>query len=510
MFPFITLEEHYVSVKARETDTVDDYASFPQHMVTKLRSLGDERIQDLDKGNVSLQVISHSPGTRSPAVCLAANDELAAAISKNPTRMAGFATLPMKEPEEAAKELERCVRDLAFVGALVDNHADGKFYDDERFWTVFEKANELDVPIYIHPTYAADSMMEHYKGNYDDAIAVALSAYGWGWHADTGLHILKLFASGLFDRFPEVKIVVGHMGELLPFQLERVIAIADRFGKKRGFREVWNKNIWITTSGMFALAPLACLLQTTSIDRVLYSVDYPFSSNEKGLDFFKEIEKSGLIAGEDLEKFAYRNAQSLLRVKAQALLAPWPDTTLSHIQVSPATDETKMMADQTWDVHTASEDMLTELCHQTEKLNGIIGGYKEAIRVIKLSNGIAVKIGRGVTAAEARTQEFAHQNVDPSIVHVPQVYRFFERDYDPRWSSSKGYLFMDPWDALYQKPLIEATNTLLSLTDEERRLARLVQIARSVSLRYSFDIDKRSFGLPEGFSSLPPLPPLGQ
>ncbi|OBT86007.1 hypothetical protein VE02_06393 [Pseudogymnoascus sp. 03VT05] len=319
MLPFITLEEHYVSVKARETDAVDDYASFPQHMVTKLRSLSDERIQDLDKGNVSLQVISHSPGTRSLAVCSAANDELAAAISKNPTRMAGFATLPMKEPAQAAKELERCVRDLAFVGALVDNHADGQFYDDERFWIVFEKANELDVPIYIHPTYAADSMMDHYKGNYEDAIAVALSAYGWGWHADTGLHILKLFASGLFDRFPEVKIVIGHMGELLPFQLERVIAISDRFGKKRGLREVWNKNIWITTSGMFALAPLACLLQTTSIDRVLYSVDYPFSSNEKGLEFFKEIEKSGLIAGEDLEKFAFRNAEDLLRVKARAL-----------------------------------------------------------------------------------------------------------------------------------------------------------------------------------------------
>ena len=101
------------------------------------------------------------------------------------------------------------------------------------------------------------------------------------------------------------------------------------------------------------------------------------------------------------------------------------------------------MADDTWDVHTASEDMLTELCHQTEKLNGMIGGYKEAIRVIKLSNDIAVKFGRGVTAAEARMQEFTHQNANPRIVHVPQVYRFFERDYDPRWSSSEGYLFME-------------------------------------------------------------------
>ncbi|ELR05314.1 hypothetical protein GMDG_07297 [Pseudogymnoascus destructans 20631-21] len=136
---------------------------------------------------------------------------------------------------------------------------DGQFYDDERFLTVFEKANELDVRLALRT---------------------------WG-------SCFRFSSRGLL-------------------RLQTI-------GKKRGFREVWNKNIWITTSGMFALAPLACLLKTTSIDRVLYSVDYPFSSNEKGLEFFKEIEKSGLIAGEDLEKFAFRNAQDLLRVKAQAL-----------------------------------------------------------------------------------------------------------------------------------------------------------------------------------------------
>ncbi|KFY28443.1 hypothetical protein V491_00456 [Pseudogymnoascus sp. VKM F-3775] len=101
------------------------------------------------------------------------------------------------------------------------------------------------------------------------------------------------------------------------------------------------------------------------------------------------------------------------------------------------------MADTTWDVHTATEDMLIELCHQTGKLNGIIGGYKGAIRVIKLSNDIAVKIGRSVTAAEARTQEFAYENVNPSIVHVPRVHRFFEQDCDSQWGSSEGYLFME-------------------------------------------------------------------
>ncbi|KAJ9197916.1 hypothetical protein DTO166G4_2500 [Paecilomyces variotii] len=316
MLPLITLEEHYVSSKVREAETEDHYAGFPRHIVTKLQSLDDERIQDLDNGNVSLQVISHGPGDRPPHLCVLANDDLASAISRHPTRLAGFAMLPMSEPVAAAKELERCVRELGFVGALIDNTASGVFYDDERFWTVFEKAQELDVPIYIHPTFAADGAMEHYRGNYDESIALALSAYGWGWHSETALHILKLYASGLFDRFPKIKIVIGHMGEMLPFQLERVITISQRWGRERGLREVWRDNIWITTSGMFALPPLACLLQTTSIEHVLYSVDYPFSMNEKGFQFFEEIRKSGLIAGEDLEKFAFRNAENLLHVKA--------------------------------------------------------------------------------------------------------------------------------------------------------------------------------------------------
>ncbi|KAB8076262.1 hypothetical protein BDV29DRAFT_200347 [Aspergillus leporis] len=321
MLPLITLEEHYTSPKVREAypEIREQYAKFPPHIASKLESLGNERIRDLDNGNVFLQVISHGPGNISPSVCSAANDDLASAIARSPTRLAGFAMLPMSKPGAAVKELERCVTKLGFVGALVDNHVEGEFYDAERFWPIFEKAQELDVPIYIHPSPASDSMMEYYKGNYDDSVALALSAYGWAWHTETGLHVLRLFASGMFDRFPKLKIVIGHMGEMLPFQLDRVFAIAERWGKReRVLREVWRNNIWITTSGMFSLAPLACLLQTTTIDHVLYSVDYPFSSNEKGLAFLEEIRKSGLIAGADLELFAYKNAENLLGVKARS------------------------------------------------------------------------------------------------------------------------------------------------------------------------------------------------
>ncbi|KAA8646459.1 hypothetical protein EYZ11_000267 [Aspergillus tanneri] len=320
MLPLITLEEHYVSPKVRESNTEAQaqYAAFPAHILSKLECLGDERIRDLDKGHVSVQVISHGPGDASPTICTAANDDLATAISRHPTRLAGFAILPMREPSAAAQELQRCVTQLGFVGALVENHLNGQFYDDEQFWPVFEKAHELNVPIYIHPTFASDSMLEHYKGNYDNSVALALSAYGWGWHSETGHHILRLFASGLFDRFPRLKIVIGHMGEMLPFQLDRIFAVAERWGAKmRDLREVWRSNIWVTTSGMFSLPPLACLLQTMPIDHVLYSVDYPFSPNERGAEFLEKIEKSGLIVGQDLELFAFKNAENLLGVKAR-------------------------------------------------------------------------------------------------------------------------------------------------------------------------------------------------
>ncbi|TVY12872.1 Decarboxylase orsB [Lachnellula arida] len=320
MLPLITLEEHFISTQVRLGKKDAHDADFPPSFTSKFESLGDERIQDMDNGSVSLQVLSHAPLDAPPAACVDINNELALAISQNPDRLAGFATLPMADPKAAAAELSRCVTKLGFLGALINNHLHGQYYDDERFWPVFEKAQELDVPMYIHPTYPSAAMLEPYKGNYDDRIASQLSAYGWGWHADTGLHILRLFASGFFDRFPRIKIIIGHMGELLPFQLDRIAGISRMWGeKKRGLMEVWRSNIWITTSGMFSLAPLACLLRTTTIDHVMYSVDYPFSSTEKGKSFIEEIRKSGLMSAEDLEKFAYRNAEALLRVKARSL-----------------------------------------------------------------------------------------------------------------------------------------------------------------------------------------------
>jgi predicted TIM-barrel fold metal-dependent hydrolase len=212
---------------------------------------------------------------------------------------------------------------LDFAGALVDYHVNGEFYDNERFWPVFQKAEELDAPMYIHPSFLTEEHARHYDGNYNGnnkKIGLTLGAFGWGWHSETALSILKLFASGFFDRFPKCKFVIGHMGEMIPFQLERIFNASESWGLKRGLREVWTQNIWVTTSGMFALPPFECFLRTMDISHVLYSVSYPFSSNETGLAFFKEVQRSGLLSEHDLQKFAYQNAEHLLGIKVGSVM----------------------------------------------------------------------------------------------------------------------------------------------------------------------------------------------
>lgn len=318
MLPLITLEEHYISLALPPgADDLASHMELPPQLQSKLSDLGSERIKDLDAGSISLQVLSHGPLDANASVCAKVNGELKAAITKHPKRLAGFALLPMAEPEAAAKELERCVKDLGFLGALIDNHLHGRFYDDEFFWPVFQKAEELDVPIYIHPTFASEQMMDHYRGNYDEKVASALSAFGWGWHVDTGLHFLKLYCAGLFDKFPKLKIVIGPMGEMLPFQFDRCVGVSQRMfpQRKRVLKEVWDENLWITTSGMFSLPPLKCLLEVKGKEKVLFSVDYPFSANEKGRKFVEEIEESGVLTKEELKAFGYGNAERLLKVK---------------------------------------------------------------------------------------------------------------------------------------------------------------------------------------------------
>lgn len=256
----ITLEEHAILPALGDESPfyTEIWKTFPLVRKT-LRDLDAERLADMDAGHVSIQVISALPGMSSvnPEKCSTANDELASAVGEHSGRFRGFAALPMQYPERIAKELEGAVHELRFCGAMIDNHLeDGTHYDDEKYWTVFETAERLDVPVYIHPAPASGAMMNQgFRGNYLTVIAMGLSTGAWGWHENVGLHVLKLYAAGLFKKFPKLKIIIGHMGEMLPMMLDRIDRLKFfKQGNLDNFSEVWRSNIWVTTSGIFKCA----------------------------------------------------------------------------------------------------------------------------------------------------------------------------------------------------------------------------------------------------------------
>lgn len=316
----IAIEEHATFSALGDRSPFFDEIWKTKPVREALLDKGDLRAKDMDDGHVCFQVLSQLPGigNENPEGCRRANDELAAVIQDNPDRFSGFAALSMAYPNQAAEELERAVIKLGLVGAMIDNHLpDMTHYNEERFWPVFEVAERLDVPIYFHPSPASDAVMAaKFAGNYPQAAATGLSTGAWGWHEDVGLHIVKLFAAGLFKRFPKLKILIGHMGEMIPMMIDRIDRL--KFFKRAGlgsFREVWENNIWVTTSGIFSVRTLEMLLKVTALERVIYSVDSPFELSVTGWNFIQEVAKSGIFTTSEMEQFAYGNAKELLKLK---------------------------------------------------------------------------------------------------------------------------------------------------------------------------------------------------
>ena len=319
--PLISLEDHYVSRTLQDSK----YAAtlgldlFPPAVSRRLLDLDTERIREMDDANIAIQVVSHNPGAGALPLemCRQANDQLyKEGCCRQTGRLAALAALPMTSPTQAAEELSRCVNELKFVGALISNHAEGHFFDEESYWPVFQTAQDLDVPIYLHPTFPDKSRSGFFQGNFSNTAAEAMSAYAWGWHSDVGLHFLRLFAAGLFDRFPRLKIILGHNGEMVPFMIDRIQRFCPHWSdRQRPMEIVWAENVWFTTSGMFSLAPLACLLRTAKVEKIMFSVDYPFESNKQASNFMDEVRDSGMLTPDEVEMVAYRNAEKLLRIK---------------------------------------------------------------------------------------------------------------------------------------------------------------------------------------------------
>jgi uncharacterized protein len=316
----ITLEEHFLTesyVKATAAYNKQIGMGFPE-LEPKLLDLGTGRIAAMDEAAIDLQVMSlvafglegldAASGT---AVARDVNDELAAAVKAHPERLAGFATLAMKDADPAAKELERCISKLGFVGVMLNGTTDGRFLDDARFLPVFEAAEALKVPVYLHPAPPPAPVREAYYTGLPGNLGFGLSIAGWGWHAETALHTLRLIVSGLFDRLPGLQLIVGHMGEGLPYAMARSSGMLSRMATlKQPVAEYFKTNIHLTTSGYFTLPPLECALEVVGIDRMMFSVDYPFSPNTKGREYLEEI--AGVLSADDMAKLVGGNAAKVL------------------------------------------------------------------------------------------------------------------------------------------------------------------------------------------------------
>jgi 2,3-dihydroxybenzoate decarboxylase len=311
----IALEEHYYDSELAAT--FDGPEGRAVEIRRRLDDLGKLRLKEMDEAGIDLQVISHgAPSTQrldpETAVRLAhnANDRLAQAIAVHPDRFAGFAALPTSAPKAAADELERTVTTLGFKGAMVHGLTNGVFFDDKQFWPIFERAQALDVPLYIHPAAPHSAVVEAYYKDYVKDFPALLTA-AWGFTVETATHGIRLVLSGVFDAYPDVKIILGHMGEGLPFLLWRINHALSRPGNRPiAFRDQFSKHFYITTSGNFSTPALLCSMMELGVDRILFSVDWPFVQNVPGTKWMHELQ----LSAEDKAKILSGNARRLLKL----------------------------------------------------------------------------------------------------------------------------------------------------------------------------------------------------
>jgi predicted TIM-barrel fold metal-dependent hydrolase len=284
-----------------------------------LPEIGEARLASMDANGITVQVLSTSgpgadlaEGDDGIALARATNDALAEAIARHPSRFAGFAHLPMRIPEAAARELERAVRELRFCGAMINGTTDERFLDDPRFAPILAAAEALDVPIYIHPHLAPEAVRKVYFANLPSNSGAVLEGAGWGWHSETGIHVLRLVLSGTLDRHRKLKLIIGHMGEGLPMMLARCDQVFEAYipHLQRPISQAILEQVWITTSGIFSQPPFLAALMTFGIDRVMYSVDYPYAPNERGQAFLRELS----LPPADVARIAHGNADRLLRL----------------------------------------------------------------------------------------------------------------------------------------------------------------------------------------------------
>lgn len=308
----IAIEEHY------SDPALPLGGGRPPAITDRLNDLDEWRIREMDEAGIDVQVLSMAGHTlyqmdpeEAVKTATEVNDRLYETVNTRPDRFAGFASLPTTSPKEAADELERCVTKLGFKGAMTHGLTQGQFLDDKKFWPIWERANALGVPIYMHPAHPHPQVIDLYYGDYAKAYPSLVTAAA-GYTFETATQGIRMVLSGVFDKYPDLKIILGHMGEGLPYLLWRI----DHTLKNEGnqpieFRELFCKHFWITSAGFFSDPALICAMLEMGSDRIIFSVDWPWGNNKAGVDWLDNMS----ISAEDKAKIYHGNVEKLLRMK---------------------------------------------------------------------------------------------------------------------------------------------------------------------------------------------------
>lgn len=287
---------------------------------------GEQRLRDMNDGGITMQILSLAGPVNcmqmapEPGLELARdiNNTLKQAVDAHPDRFKALAELPFHAPKLAAAELRRCVNDLGFVGAMMAGSVGctGKFLDDPEFDELLSEFEALDVPLYLHPGIAPPAVIDaYYTFSGNPLLSATLAGMGWGWHNEVAIHVLRLAVSGTLDRHPNLKVVVGHQGEMLPMMLQRFDAMFDKdiFGLKRSVGQTLRSQVWLAISGLFSLPPTQIAIQTWGVDRILFANDYPYIDAQRVPDFVRAL--GDLIGPSDLQKICQTNSEALFKIK---------------------------------------------------------------------------------------------------------------------------------------------------------------------------------------------------
>ncbi len=277
--------------------------------------LGDGRVRDMDQHGIDMQVVSYSspaqfaPPEQAAALAAAANDRLAEAIRANPARLSGFAVLPWQIPQAAVDELDRVAAELGLKGVLLAGRPGDAFLDDAKYAPVLQKLNDLRLPLYLHPFFPLRQVQEVYYGGLEPLVSAMFSIGAWGWHHEAGIHVLRLILSGAFERFPNLQVISGHWGEMVPFYLQRVedVMPPSVTGLSSTVTETYCNHVWVTPSGMFYEPHFKFIRDVIGIDRLIWAVDYPYLTLDGTRKFLENLP----ITEEEKHKVAHRNAERL-------------------------------------------------------------------------------------------------------------------------------------------------------------------------------------------------------